>query len=103
MCKKLGGETLADIDHDNMLQALSEANGSAAASLAVAEKYVSAFGELAKEQTHQLIPAFASLFQFFSGFDELVPVYNKPVFLLIFSVLRMDAFKKKLFTKGYFL
>jgi hypothetical protein len=48
-----------------MLQALSEANGSAAASLAVAEKYVSAFGELAKEQTHQLFPAFASLFQFF--------------------------------------
>jgi hypothetical protein len=55
------------IDHGNMLQALSEANGSAAASLAVAEKYVSAFGELAKE-THQLVLAFVSFFQFFSGF-----------------------------------
>jgi|688.fasta_scaffold431644_1 hypothetical protein len=60
-----------------MLQALSEANGSAAASLAVAEKYVSAFGELAKEQTHQLFPAFASLFHFFLVFtslDELATV-----------------------------
>jgi hypothetical protein len=46
-----------------MLQALSEANGSAAASLAVAEKYVSAFGELAKE-THQ------------SSSFQLLPVYS---------------------------
>jgi hypothetical protein len=64
-----------------VLQALSEANGSAAASLAVAEKYVSAFGELAKE-THQFIPAFPSLFQFFlvlASFDELVPFFLLPV------------------------
>ena len=32
-------------------QALNQPNGSAAASLAVAEKYVTAFGELAKETT----------------------------------------------------
>jgi C-terminal region of band_7 len=37
--------------YGTLLQALNEANGNAAASLAVAEKYVTAFGELAKETT----------------------------------------------------
>ena len=38
-------------------QALGEPNGGAAASLAVAEKYVTAFGELAKQSTTVLLPA----------------------------------------------
>jgi hypothetical protein len=57
-----------------MLQALSEANGSAAASLAVAEKYVSAFGELAKEQTHQLI--FSVYFSFFRVLTSLYQFFK---------------------------
>ena len=40
-----------------LLQALGAANGGAAASLAVAEKYVGAFGELAKSSTTVLLPA----------------------------------------------
>ena len=39
------------------LQALGNPNGGAAASLAVAEKYVSAFGELARQSTTLLLPA----------------------------------------------
>ena len=39
------------------LKALGNQNGGAAASLAVAEKYVAAFGELAKQSTTVLLPA----------------------------------------------
>ena len=39
------------------MQALGATNGGAAASLAVAEKYIGAFGELAKTSTTVLLPA----------------------------------------------
>mgnify|MGYP001179233715 FL=1 len=39
------------------MQALGASNGGAAASLAVAEKYIGAFGELAKTSTTVLLPA----------------------------------------------
>lgn len=50
------GEARAKSIHA-VAEALSRANGSAAASLAVAEKYVSAFGELAKTGNTILLPA----------------------------------------------
>ena len=40
-----------------MSQALGHENGGAAASLAVAEKYVAAFGQIAKETNTVLLPA----------------------------------------------
>jgi hypothetical protein len=55
-----------------LLQALNQANGGAAASLAVAEKYVSAFGELAKETT-SFIHIFFSLC--------LTPLSNNFIFM----------------------
>ena len=43
--------------HTYLMQALGATNGGAAASLAVAEKYIGAFGELAKTSTTVLLPA----------------------------------------------